>query len=69
MREPLSATLRRTIRESGLSRYAIAVRSGLDQGALSRFVTGKCGLTLDSADKLADALDLELRPRRKRKDS
>jgi hypothetical protein len=69
MREPLSAILQRSIRESDLTRYAISVRSGVDQATLSRFVTGKGGLNLDSVDRLVDVLDLEIRPRRrKRKD-
>ena len=68
MREPFSAILRRAIIESGLSRYAVSVRSGVDQATLSRFIAGKRGLNLDSIDKLVDVLDLEVRPRRKRKD-
>jgi hypothetical protein len=68
MREPFSAILRRAILESGLSRYAVSVRSGVDQAALSRFIADKSSLNLDSVDKLVDMLGLEVRPRRKRKD-
>jgi transcriptional regulator with XRE-family HTH domain len=67
MREPFSAILRRAILESGLSRYAISVRSGVDQATLSRFMAGKSGLNLESVDKLVDVLGLEVRPRRKPK--
>ena len=68
MREPFSAILRRAILESGLSRYAVSVRSGVDQAVLSRFIAGKSGLSLESVDKLVDALGLEVGTRRKRKD-
>ena len=68
MRELFSSILRRAILESGLSRYAVSVRSGVDQAALSRFIAGKSSLNLDSVDKLVDVLGLEVRPRRKRKD-
>jgi plasmid maintenance system antidote protein VapI len=68
MRELFSSILRRAILESGLSRYAISARSGVDQATLSRFIAGKRGLNLDSVDKLVDVLGLEIRPCRKRKD-
>jgi plasmid maintenance system antidote protein VapI len=68
MKEPFSTILRRAILESGLTRYAISVRSGVDQATLSRFIAGNRGLNLDSVDKLVDALGLEVRPSRKRKD-
>jgi len=68
--ERLSDQLRRIIAESGLSRYELARRSGVEQSALSRFVNGQRGLTTESLDRLAEALGLELtvkRPARKRK--
>jgi len=46
-----------------------AVVGEIDQAVLSRFMAGKSSLSFDSIDKLADVLNLELRPRRKaRKD-
>jgi transcriptional regulator with XRE-family HTH domain len=68
MKEAFSSKLRRAILESGLSRYAISVKSGVDQAALSRFLAGKRSLSLDSVDKLVDVLGLEVRLPRKRKD-
>ena len=59
-RSTISDQLRRAIEESGLTRYEIWKRSGVDQGALSRFMNDKQSLTLDMVDKLADVLDLEL---------
>jgi transcriptional regulator with XRE-family HTH domain len=59
-REKPSDQLRRIIAESGLSRYEIARRTGVDESALSRFMSGERGLTTDSIDRLAPALGLEL---------
>ena len=33
---------------------------GLDQGAMSKFMSGKAGLSLAYLDKLADVLDLHV---------
>ncbi len=51
-----------------MTRYALGVKAGVDQGALSKFAAGKRGLSLAAVDRLVDVLDLELKPRRKRKD-
>jgi transcriptional regulator with XRE-family HTH domain len=66
MKEPFSSLLRRAILDSGMTRYAISVKSGVDQAALSRFMAGKSSLTLDTVDKLVDVLELEVRLPRKR---
>jgi hypothetical protein len=68
MGEPFSESLRRAIRECGMTRYAISVRTGIDQATLSRFMKGERGLSLSAIDKLVEALGLEIRTRRKRKD-
>jgi transcriptional regulator with XRE-family HTH domain len=68
MGELFSERLRRAIRECGMTRYAISVRTGIDQATLSRFMTGERGLSLRAIDKLMDSLGLEIRPRRERKD-
>jgi hypothetical protein len=68
MDKPFSDQLRRAIRECGRSRYAISCETGVDQSTLSRFMQGG-GLSLNAVDKLMDALNLEIKPRRKaRKD-
>jgi len=64
MSEPFSDQLRRAVRECGRSRYAISCETGTDQSTLSRFMKGG-GLSLNVVDKLMDALNLEIRPRRK----
>jgi transcriptional regulator with XRE-family HTH domain len=68
--EKFSNALRQAIVDSGMTRYRLAQRSGLTEPALSRFVRSKRKLSLDSVDRLMETLELEIRPRRrKRKDS
>ena len=52
--------LQQAIEDSGLSRYRISQKSGVEQSALSRFLSGERGLSTSSLDKLAELLDLEL---------
>jgi transcriptional regulator with XRE-family HTH domain len=59
MSETLAA-LRRALRKSGKTRYQLAKQGKLDQGQLSRFWHGTGGLGLDQAERLADALGLNL---------
>ena len=66
MGEPFSNQLRRAIRESGMTRYAISVRTGIDQATLSKFVKGERGLSLSAIDKLMDDLGLEITPRKRK---
>ena len=60
----ISEQLRREILNADVSRYRIAKETGLTEAALSRFVNGVAGLTLDSADKIGDYLDLEIAKRK-----
>lgn len=55
-----SELLRQAIEQSGMSRYEIAQRSGVTEGALSFFVNGHRGLTTASIDRLAPVLGLRL---------
>ena len=59
--------LKAAIAESGMTRYKLAQASDVEESALSRFVHGKRSLSLEAASRLADVLNLELRPRRMRK--
>jgi plasmid maintenance system antidote protein VapI len=61
LRETLADVLRREIRATGQSVYAVALASGVGQPVLSRFLAGTRGITLDTADKLCQTLGLELR--------
>lgn len=56
----VSDALREAIRQSGLSLNEIEKRSGVDHGALSRFLNANRTLTLPAVDKLAETLGLEL---------
>jgi plasmid maintenance system antidote protein VapI len=60
----LSDQLRQAIETSGKSRYALWQETDIDQATLSRFVHGKGGLSMDGLDRLAEALGLELAPKR-----
>lgn len=59
-REKLSNQIRRAVAQSGLSRYRICKRAGIDESAFSRFMMGKVGLSLATLDILTDVLDLEI---------
>jgi plasmid maintenance system antidote protein VapI len=63
----MTQTLRKAVRDSGLSLYAIAAAAGLKRPSLSRFMAGTQSLRLDMADRLAAYFGLELRTRRGRK--
>ena len=52
--------LRQAMKDSNLSRYAIAQQSGINQSVLSRFASGERGLTVETAERLAHALGLRL---------
>jgi plasmid maintenance system antidote protein VapI len=49
-----------SIKESGKPVVAIALAAGVAQPVLSRFVQGKRGLSLESAEKVCSALGLKL---------
>jgi transcriptional regulator with XRE-family HTH domain len=65
MNETFSEQLRRSIRECGRSRYALSCETGVDQSTLSRFMQGG-SLSLAVVDKLVEALDLEVKPRKRK---
>lgn len=60
----ISEQVRKAIEKSGLSHYEVCKRAGVDQAAMSRFMAGKRGLSLSTVDRLAEALDLELKKRK-----
>lgn len=61
--------IRRAIRDSNVSRYAIYKATGIDQGQLSKLMAGEVGVSLANLQKLLDYLELEIviRPKRRRK--
>ncbi len=56
--------LRRAIRDSGETEYAIAKASGVSQSVVNRFVSGERGISLETAAKLCEHLKLDLVRRR-----
>ncbi len=60
-KDTLSEEIRRAIDDSGMSRYEICKRIGLDQASMSHFMNRKAGLGLWTLDKLAALLDLHIR--------
>ena len=63
----LESQLRKAIQEADISRNQISIMSGVDPAQLCYFVQGKRSLTLRSAERVATALGLELRPVKKTK--
>lgn len=56
----LSDQLRQLIETAEVSRYRISQQTGISQSLLSRFIHDTAGLSVDSLDKLAEALGLQL---------
>lgn len=63
----ITAELLRVLEESGMSRYEIAQRTGVEQSALSRFLTGERTMTLATADRLCAGLGIHPRLSRARR--
>lgn len=62
----ISDQLRREIRDCGLSGYALAELADVARPMISRFVAGDRSLSLETVDKLARALRLQLAPNGRR---
>mgnify|MGYP001811999713 CR=1 FL=1 len=60
-----SDELRRAIKTAPVSRYRIAVDTGVSQAVLSRFLKGRVGLSMETVDLLCDYLGLKLVPEKK----
>ena len=59
-RAKLSDQIRRAVDDCGRTRYRISNETGIDQSTLSRFMSGERGLPMNTLDKLADYLDLNI---------
>ncbi|MEW4568501.1 helix-turn-helix transcriptional regulator [Tautonia sp. JC769] len=59
-RQRLSDQIRDAVNVSGMSRYAICKTIGFNQGAMSRFMSGKGGMSLETLDRLAELLGLSI---------
>jgi hypothetical protein len=56
-RRSFTDQIREAVKSSGMSRYLLSQQSGVDEGALSRFVHG-AGLSMESLDQVAEVLGL-----------
>jgi transcriptional regulator with XRE-family HTH domain len=56
----LSDEIRDAVNASGLSRYSIAKNLGIAESTMSRFMSGKGGLSMDYIDRLAQLLRLHI---------
>ena len=67
--DPILDQIRRAIATSGKTEYRIAKEAGIAQSQLSRLGSGERSLTVETVEKLADCLGLEIiiRPKRRRK--
>ena len=63
-RKSIVETLRDAIKNSDLNIKQLGKLSGVDKGQISRFVNEKRTLTLESAERIAKALKLELKKRK-----
>jgi transcriptional regulator with XRE-family HTH domain len=52
--------MRRAVETSGKTRYRIAKESGVSAGQLSRLVSGERGMTVDTLERLAKHLGLQI---------
>ena len=56
----LTDQIRKSMDDSGLTRYRISQATGIDESALSKFYRGTRGLSLESLDRLCDYLGLQV---------
>jgi predicted transcriptional regulator len=56
----LADQLRKTVKGSGLTLYAVAKRSGVPYAVLYRFMSGERDLRLDTADRLCKLFSMRL---------
>lgn len=59
---PISDALRDAILQSGVSRYILSQQVGVSESVLSRFLNGKQGITLETAERLAVIFGLTVSP-------
>jgi hypothetical protein len=64
---PFSQQIRDAVDASGKSRYAICNEIDLTQGAMSRFMAGKAGLSLEILDRLAPVVGMKITMKKQQK--
>ena len=60
-RKNIITVLKVAIKESGLSQNQLSILSGVNRAQINRFVKGERTLTLESAERIAKVLKLELK--------
>jgi hypothetical protein len=65
-KQKLTDQLRQAVADSGRTLGGLARDTGIDKSALSRFVNGERGLSMEALDTIGDYLDLEIKPRKRR---
>ena len=63
----VSERVREAVETAEATRYRIARETGIEESALSRFLSGERGLPMEAIDTLAEYFGLELVLRRKQK--
>jgi transcriptional regulator with XRE-family HTH domain len=58
--KPLSVQIREAIEASCVSRYMLAEQAGIAESVLSRFMSGKQGISSSTLDKIAEVLGLQV---------
>ena len=61
IKSAFSEQIRFVIQNCGKTRYRLSKETGIHQSSLSRFVRGKCNLSLNQIDKLAEKIGFEIR--------
>ena len=63
-RQKLTDQLRQAVANSGKTLGELTRDTGIDKSALSRFVNGERGLSMETLDTIGDYLGLEIRRRK-----
>jgi transcriptional regulator with XRE-family HTH domain len=63
----VSDRIREAIEKADVTRYRIAQETGIEESALSRFMSRERGLSMEALDALAEFFGLELQPTKTRK--
>lgn len=66
MKQNVIDQLRKAIEESGETQTALAAATGINQGNLSKFLSGERGLSLEHFAKLCQYLGLTLADKKRR---
>ena len=67
MMAPILDDIRQAIQVSGKTRYRISKDLGISQGQLSELMAGTKGLSIETLERLADYLELEIVAKPKRR--